>query len=74
MYVDDTAGSDESCCLCFITDDRSAKFLHLGGGVIQGAPIECCWWLDGAAVQFRIADLALVANRAPNTRCCALQQ
>lgn len=62
MYVDDTTGSDESCCLCFITDDRSAKFLHLGGGVIQGAPIECCWWLDEAAVQFRIAGHALIAT------------
>ena len=62
MYVDATARSDESCCLCFITDDRSAKFLHLGGGVIQSAPIECCWWLDEAAVQFRIAGHALVAT------------
>ena len=56
------ARQEESCCLCFITDDRSAKFGHLGGGEKQGAPMECCWWLDEAGVQFRIAGRALVAT------------
>lgn len=61
-YVDDAAGAEESCCLCFITDCRAAKFVHLGGGRSQGAPIECCWWLDEAGVQFRISGHALVAT------------
>lgn len=61
-FVDPTARSEESCCLCFITDDRSAKFAHLGGGLTHGAPIECCWWLDEAGVQFRVSGRALVAT------------
>ena len=54
--------SEESCCLCFITDDRSAKFQHLGRGQKHGAPVECCWWLDEAGVQFRIAGRAILAT------------
>ena len=62
-YVDDTARSgEESCCLMFITDDRSAKYQHLGGGDSSGAPIECCWWLQEAGVQFRIAGSAVLAT------------
>jgi pyridoxamine 5'-phosphate oxidase len=61
-YVNAAAGAEESCCLCFITDCRSTKFAHLGGGRSQGAPIECCWWLDEAGVQFRISGHALVAT------------
>ena len=61
-YVDSTDSREESCCLCFITDDRSAKFAHLGQGQKQGAPIECCWWLDEAGVQFRIAGRTLVGT------------
>ncbi len=65
-FVDPTvaaaARSEESCCLCFITDDRSAKFAHLGAGLTHGAPVECCWWLDEAGVQFRVSGRALVAT------------
>jgi pyridoxamine 5'-phosphate oxidase len=57
-----SASKEESCCLVFITDDRSAKFAHLGRGERQGAPIECCWWLDEAGVQFRIAGRVLLAT------------
>lgn len=57
-----SASKEESCCLTFITDDRSAKFSHLGRGETQGCPIECCWWLDEASVQFRIAGRVLVAT------------
>jgi len=60
-YASSTS-KEESCCLTFITDDRSAKFGHLGRGEKQGAPIECCWWLDEAGVQFRIAGRVLVAT------------
>ena len=60
--IDDMARTTETCCLCFITDDRSAKFSHLGSGKTQGVPIECCWWLDEAGVQFRIAGRTLVAT------------
>jgi pyridoxamine 5'-phosphate oxidase len=56
------ARSEDSCCLCFITDDRSAKFAHLGAGLSHGAPVECCWWLDEAGVQFRVSGRALVAT------------
>jgi pyridoxamine 5'-phosphate oxidase len=59
---DSSRSKEESCCLTFITDDRSAKFTHLGRGKQQGAPIECCWWLDEAGVQFRIAGRVLVAT------------
>jgi pyridoxamine 5'-phosphate oxidase len=61
-FVDSSARSEESFCLCFITDDRSAKFAHLGCGLTQGAPMECCWWLDEAGVQFRVAGRTLVAT------------
>jgi pyridoxamine 5'-phosphate oxidase len=62
-FVDPSAAaSGESCCLCFITDDRSAKFAHLGAGVKHGAPIECCWWLDEAGVQFRVSGVAVIAT------------
>ena len=66
--VDSTASNGaESCCLMFITDDRSAKYAHLGGGSSSSgpsrpAPIECCWWLDEAGVQFRISGHAVLAS------------
>lgn len=62
LMMEDDARTEESCCFCFITDDRSAKFSHLGRGEKQGAPIECCWWLDEPGVQFRIAGRTLVAT------------
>ena len=56
---------DETCCLMFITDDRSAKYRHLGGDstpTSTPAPMEACWWLDEAAVQFRISGHAVIAS------------
>lgn len=53
LMMEDDARTEESCCFCFITDDRSAKFSHLGRGEKQGAPIECCWWLDEPGVHRR---------------------
>lgn len=55
---------ESSCCLMFITDDRSAKYRHLAGASSEGgmAPIEACWWLDEAGVQFRIAGQAVLAT------------
>lgn len=50
-YVDPTSRGEESCCPMFITDDRSAKFRHLGGEGGVPRPVEVCWWLDEAGVQ-----------------------
>ena len=57
-FVDGEKGG-ESCCLMFITDDRSAKVRHLAA---DGAPVEVCWWLDEPGVQFRISGHARLAN------------
>ena len=49
--------------LALVTDDRSAKYAHLTaekGGL--SSPMEACWWLDEAGVQFRIAGRAIVAT------------
>ena len=55
------AGGD-SCCLMFITDDRSAKYRHLSRTDGTLAPMEACWWLDEAGVQFRVAGHAVLAT------------
>ena len=49
----------ESCSLMFVTDKRSAKYEHIAAGA--GAPVECCWWLSEAGVQYRIAGEASVS-------------
>lgn len=53
---------EESCVMMFITDDRSAKYRHLGAELQSPQPIEACWWLDEAGVQFRIRGHALLAT------------
>jgi hypothetical protein len=41
---------------------NNLQFVHLGSGHHHGAPVELCWWLDEAGVQFRIAGRALIAT------------
>jgi hypothetical protein len=48
----------ESSLLLFVTDSRAAKIRD----VRANGFVEVCWWLDEAAVQFRIAGRALVAG------------
>ena len=70
-YVDGLSGGEESCCLAFITDDRSEKVRHLAA---DGAPVEVCWWLDEPGVQFRIsghAHLARAGSKAAVLRAAA---
>mmetsp|Transcript_28679 Transcript_28679/g.42126 ORF Transcript_28679/g.42126 Transcript_28679/m.42126 type:complete len:403 (-) Transcript_28679:416-1624(-) len=61
------ANSLESCMLIFITDSRAQKVRHIRErealAKTKGAPVEICWWLDEAGVQFRIAGNAIL--------CCA---
>ena len=56
----------------FVTDDRSTKCVHLSGTAHgEGgrlAPVECCWWLDEAAVQFRISGHAVLATARSDER------
>ena len=47
----------DSCLMAFVTDSRSDKVRHIRGGATQ---VECCWWLDEAGVQFRIAGRAVL--------------
>ena len=57
--IDQHALNKESCLLTFITDSRAAKVAHISGGADA---VECCWWLDEAGVQFRIAGRAVLAR------------
>ncbi|CAJ1352315.1 unnamed protein product [Effrenium voratum] len=50
-----------SCILILITDDRAGKVRHIQDGHPQSA-VELCWWLDEAAVQFRIAGRGVIAD------------
>ena len=66
-------GGGESTCLMFITDDRSAKYRHLGGCASTkqqlgpvATPVEAFWWLDEAGVQFRIRGHATLATAQSN--------
>ena len=52
----------ESCVLTFITDTRSEKVRHIRAA--ERAPVELCWWLDDANVQFRISGHAVLATPA----------
>merc|ERR1719424_325395 len=51
-----------ACMLSFITDTRSQKVTHLSHAEGQKSFVECCWWLDEAGVQFRIAGHAVLAT------------
>lgn len=53
----------------FITDIRSAKYAHLDPGESGApAPVEVCWWLDEAGVQFRISGHAVLATALSEDR------
>ena len=54
-------GGSESCVLTFITDTRSEKVRHIREAEVN-APVELCWWLDDANVQFRISGHAVLAT------------
>jgi len=59
----DAAGhmlQQESCLPTFITDARAAKVRHLQQP--HNHFVECCWWLDEAAVQFRLAGRVVIAT------------
>merc|ERR1740130_205409 len=56
-------GGSESCVLTFITDSRSEKVRHIREAEVN-APVELCWWLDDANVQFRISGHAVLASAA----------
>lgn len=58
--VEDLPLHQESCALIFATDDRAEKIRHLADP--DRAFVECCWWLDEAGIQFRLAGRALVAG------------
>ncbi|CAJ1352314.1 unnamed protein product [Effrenium voratum] len=58
---DDLPASGGSCILILITDDRAGKVRHIQDGHPQSA-VELCWWLDEAAVQFRIAGRGVIAD------------
>jgi len=60
----------ESCLLTFITDTRSEKVRHITAAQPAAAPVECCWWLDEANVQFPIIGHAVLA--APDSDDAAL--
>ena len=67
----------ESCLLTFITDTRSEKVRHITAAQPAAAPVECCWWLDEANVQFRITGHAVLAtpdsdDAALRTACSAV--
>ena len=52
----------ESCLLTFITDSRAEKVRHVSSAESGRAPVELCWWLDEAGVQFRISGDAVLAS------------
>eukprot|EP00439_Symbiodinium_sp_Y106_P063542 s3152_g9.t2 len=56
-------GSRDSCIIILVTDSRSQKVRHARAGFPK-ASVEICWWLDEAAVQFRIAGRALVVDHS----------
>lgn len=65
--LDDNAAhrDEESCCLMFITDDRASKCRHLASAPSSRSappPVEVCWWLDEAGVQFRLSGHAVLAT------------
>jgi len=54
---------EETCMLMFVTDLRAEKVRHMRQAESGGsAYVECCWWLDEAGVQFRIAGRAVLAT------------
>mmetsp|Transcript_51561 Transcript_51561/g.167386 ORF Transcript_51561/g.167386 Transcript_51561/m.167386 type:complete len:381 (-) Transcript_51561:109-1251(-) len=54
---------EETCMLMFVTDLRAEKVRHVRQAESGGsAYAECCWWLDEAGVQFRIAGRAVLAT------------
>ena len=52
----------ESCLLTFITDSRAEKVRHVSTSPSGRAPVELCWWLDEAGVQYRISGDAVLAS------------
>lgn len=53
----------ETCMLMFVTDLRAEKVRHVRQAESGGSAfVECCWWLDEAGVQFRIAGRAVLAT------------
>ena len=53
-------GEGESCLMTFVTDSRAEKVRHIRE--TKGpAPVEVCWWLHEAGVQFRISGDAVLA-------------
>jgi hypothetical protein len=46
--------------MTFVTDSRAAKVKHVLAG---SSYVECCWWLDEAGVQYRIAGRAVLCFR-----------
>jgi len=59
----DAAGhvlQQESCLPTFVTDARAAKVRQLQQPYNHF--VECCWWLDEAAVQFRLAGRVVIAT------------
>ena len=52
----------ESCLLTFITDSRAEKVRHVSTAPSGRAPVELCWWLDEAGVQYRISGDAVLAS------------
>ncbi|CAE7672514.1 PPOX2, partial [Symbiodinium pilosum] len=51
----------DSCIIILVTDSRAQKVRHAQASFPK-TPVEICWWLDEAAVQFRISGRALVAD------------
>jgi len=66
-------GSRDSCIIILVTDSRSQKVRHARAGFPK-ASVEICWWLDEAAVQFRIAGRALVVDHSTtDSQLCAVR-
>ncbi|CAE7802058.1 PPOX2, partial [Symbiodinium necroappetens] len=66
-------GSRDSCIIILVTDSRSQKVRHARASFPK-APVEICWWLDEAAVQFRIAGRALVVDHSTaDSQLCAVR-
>merc|ERR1712224_280502 len=59
LTLPSACSGNESCMLTFVTDSRAQKVKHLSS---PGSFVECCWWMDEANVQFRIAGHAVLAT------------
>lgn len=61
-FLPANASGIESSMLTFVTDSRAEKVRHIRETKGGRAPVEVCWWLSEAGVQFRISGFAVLCT------------